>query len=206
MCVFLLCIVVSKGPVSSTPSSSSSTTPGAAGAGASPSPVSQASPSLALPLAQGERGPSPLHPRSSHLSFFPCFIPNLHFLPLCQNFLILVAIQYLWVLVLIKGKTKINFFWCFFFFFFLQNNTISLEKNMLFFSNANAWIYWNESFSHVCFFAATVKTEPGAGTAVTAGPSPPGTAPLPTSVHIASAATTVKQEQGADNAAHELIK
>ncbi|KAM6990276.1 LOW QUALITY PROTEIN: YEATS domain-containing protein 2 [Tautogolabrus adspersus] len=48
---------------------------------------------------------------------------------------------------------------------------------------------------------AQVKTEPGAGTAVTAGPSPPVTAP----VHVASAATTVKQEQGADNAAHDLI-
>ncbi|KAL7387014.1 hypothetical protein ABVT39_017030 [Epinephelus coioides] len=91
--------VVSKGPVSSTPSSSSSTAPGAAGAGASPSPARQASPSLALPLAQ-------------------------------------------------------------------------------------------------------VKTEPGASTAVTAGPSPPVTAPGPTSVH---AATTVKQEQGADNSAHDLI-
>ncbi|XP_045907977.1 YEATS domain-containing protein 2 isoform X2 [Micropterus dolomieu] len=91
--------VVSKGPVSSTPSSSSSTTPGAAGAGASPSPASQVSPSLALPLAQ-------------------------------------------------------------------------------------------------------VKTEPGAGTAVTAGSSPPVT--VPTSVHVASAATTVKQEQGADNS-HDLI-
>ncbi|XP_070701697.1 YEATS domain-containing protein 2 [Pempheris klunzingeri] len=94
--------VVSKGPVSSTPSSSSSTTPGAAGAGASPCPASQASPSLALPLAQ-------------------------------------------------------------------------------------------------------VKTEPGAGTAVTAGPSPPVTAPVPTAVHVASAATTVKQEQGADNSTHDLI-
>ncbi|XP_044075074.1 YEATS domain-containing protein 2 isoform X1 [Siniperca chuatsi] len=91
--------VVSKGPVSSTPSSSS-TTPGTAGA--SPSPASQASPSLALPLAQ-------------------------------------------------------------------------------------------------------VKTEPGAGTAVTAGPSPPVTAPVLTSVHVASAATTVKQEQGAENSAHDLI-
>uniref|UniRef100_UPI003AADC286 YEATS domain-containing protein 2 n=1 Tax=Centroberyx gerrardi TaxID=166262 RepID=UPI003AADC286 len=55
--------VVSKGPVSSTPSSSSSssststTTPGAAGAGASPSPASQASPSLALPLAQVKTEP-----------------------------------------------------------------------------------------------------------------------------------------------------
>ncbi|KAM7379258.1 hypothetical protein PAMP_004823 [Pampus punctatissimus] len=95
--------VVSKGPVSSTPSSSSSsTTPGAAGAGASPSPASQASPSLALPLAQ-------------------------------------------------------------------------------------------------------VKTEPGAGTAVTAGPSPPVTAPVPTSVHVSTAATIVKQEQGADNSTHDLI-
>ncbi|XP_035525961.1 YEATS domain-containing protein 2 isoform X2 [Morone saxatilis] len=93
---------VSKGPVSSTPSSSSSTTPGAAGAGTSPSPATQASPFLALPLAQ-------------------------------------------------------------------------------------------------------VKTEPGAGTAVTAGTSPPVTAPVPTSVHVASAATTVKQEQGADNSAHDLI-
>ncbi|XP_042353778.1 YEATS domain-containing protein 2 isoform X1 [Plectropomus leopardus] len=91
--------VVSKGPVSSTPSSSSSITPGAAGAGASPSPARQASPSLALPLAQ-------------------------------------------------------------------------------------------------------VKTEPGASTAVTAGPSPPVTAPGPTSVH---AATTVKQEQGTDNSAHDFI-
>ncbi|XP_078029401.1 YEATS domain-containing protein 2 isoform X2 [Epinephelus lanceolatus] len=47
-----------------------------------------------------------------------------------------------------------------------------------------------------------VKTEPGASTAVTAGPSPPVTTPGPTSVH---AATTVKQEQGADNSAHDLI-
>ncbi|XP_040912244.1 YEATS domain-containing protein 2 isoform X2 [Toxotes jaculatrix] len=95
---------VSKGPVSTTPSSSStsSTTPGAAGAGASPSPAIQASPSLALPLAQ-------------------------------------------------------------------------------------------------------VKTEPGAGTAVTAGPSPPVTAPVPTSTHVPSAATTVKQEQVANNSTHDLI-
>ncbi|XP_044075077.1 YEATS domain-containing protein 2 isoform X3 [Siniperca chuatsi] len=50
-----------------------------------------------------------------------------------------------------------------------------------------------------------VKTEPGAGTAVTAGPSPPVTAPVLTSVHVASAATTVKQEQGAENSAHDLI-
>ncbi|KAF7662717.1 hypothetical protein LDENG_00227650 [Lucifuga dentata] len=49
--------VVSKGSVSSTPSSSSSTTPGAAGAGASPSPASQASLSLALPLAQVKTEP-----------------------------------------------------------------------------------------------------------------------------------------------------
>nr|XP_046264608.1 YEATS domain-containing protein 2 isoform X2 [Scatophagus argus] len=93
---------VCKGPVSSTASSSFSTTPGAAGAGASPSPACQASPSLALPLAQ-------------------------------------------------------------------------------------------------------VKTEPGAGTAVTAGASPPVTAAIPNSVHVASASTAVKQEQGADNSAHDLI-
>ncbi|XP_076601598.1 YEATS domain-containing protein 2 isoform X2 [Chaetodon auriga] len=49
---------------------------------------------------------------------------------------------------------------------------------------------------------AQVKTEPGAGTA---GPSPPVTTPAPTSAHVASAATTVKQEQGADNSAHDLI-
>ncbi|XP_022610692.1 YEATS domain-containing protein 2 [Seriola dumerili] len=52
--------VVSKAPVSTTPSSSSSsssTTPGAAGAGASPSPAIQASPSLALPLAQVKTEP-----------------------------------------------------------------------------------------------------------------------------------------------------
>lgn len=47
-----------------------------------------------------------------------------------------------------------------------------------------------------------MKTEPGVGTAVTAGPSPPVTAP----VHVASAAATVKQEQGVDNATHDLIK
>ncbi|XP_035861162.1 YEATS domain-containing protein 2 isoform X4 [Sander lucioperca] len=50
-----------------------------------------------------------------------------------------------------------------------------------------------------------VKTEPGASTAVTAGSSPPVTAPVSSSVHVASAATTVKQEQGADNSAHDLI-
>uniref|UniRef100_A0A8C9X216 YEATS domain-containing protein 2 n=1 Tax=Sander lucioperca TaxID=283035 RepID=A0A8C9X216_SANLU len=53
--------------------------------------------------------------------------------------------------------------------------------------------------------AVTVKTEPGASTAVTAGSSPPVTAPVSSSVHVASAATTVKQEQGADNSAHDLI-
>lgn len=58
----------------------------------------------------------------------------------------------------------------------------------------------------VCSSAATVKTEPGAGTAVTAGPSPPVTAPVPTSVHVASEATTVKQEQGAEHPANDLIK
>ncbi|XP_077371677.1 YEATS domain-containing protein 2 isoform X2 [Festucalex cinctus] len=50
-----------------------------------------------------------------------------------------------------------------------------------------------------------VKTEPCAGTAVTAGPSPPATAPIPTSVHIPSAATAVKQEQGADHSMPDLI-
>uniref|UniRef100_A0A3P8SNR6 YEATS domain-containing protein 2 n=1 Tax=Amphiprion percula TaxID=161767 RepID=A0A3P8SNR6_AMPPE len=67
----------------------------------------------------------------------------------------------------------------------------------------------NTPLFHTCFLlslsTATVKTEPGAGTAVTAGPSPPVTAPAPTSVHVASAATTVKQEQGADNSTHDLI-
>nr|XP_057922379.1 YEATS domain-containing protein 2 isoform X3 [Doryrhamphus excisus] len=46
-----------------------------------------------------------------------------------------------------------------------------------------------------------VKTEPCAGTAVTAGPSPPASTPL----HITSAATMVKQEQGADHSTHDLI-
>lgn len=51
-----------------------------------------------------------------------------------------------------------------------------------------------------------VKTEPGAGTAVTAGPSPPVTTLAPaSSVHVASVATTVKQEQGAENSSHDLI-
>uniref|UniRef100_A0A673AQR7 YEATS domain-containing protein 2 n=1 Tax=Sphaeramia orbicularis TaxID=375764 RepID=A0A673AQR7_9TELE len=54
----------------------------------------------------------------------------------------------------------------------------------------------------VSYSAAIVKTEPGAGTA---GPSPPVTAPVPPSVHVVSSTTTVKQEQGADNAAHDLI-
>ncbi|XP_056277015.1 YEATS domain-containing protein 2 isoform X2 [Pseudoliparis swirei] len=52
---------------------------------------------------------------------------------------------------------------------------------------------------------AQVKTEPGASTAVTAAPSPPVAAPGASSVNVASAATTVKQEQGADNSAHDLI-
>ncbi|XP_029380366.1 YEATS domain-containing protein 2 isoform X2 [Echeneis naucrates] len=50
-----------------------------------------------------------------------------------------------------------------------------------------------------------VKTEPGVNTAVTAGTSPPATAPVATSVHIASATTTVKQEHVADNPTHDLI-
>ncbi|XP_072219366.1 YEATS domain-containing protein 2 isoform X2 [Leuresthes tenuis] len=52
---------------------------------------------------------------------------------------------------------------------------------------------------------AQVKTEPGASTAITASPSPSVTGAAPASVHVASAATTVKQEQGADNSAHDLI-
>lgn len=51
--------------------------------------------------------------------------------------------------------------------------------------------------------AASVKTEPGAATA---GPSPPVASAAPALSHVASAATAVKQEQGADNAAHDLIK
>lgn len=47
-----------------------------------------------------------------------------------------------------------------------------------------------------------MKTEPGNGTAVTAGPTHTVTAPG----HVASAALTVKQEQGADSTAHDLIK
>lgn len=66
-----VCVVMSKGPVSSTASSSLSITPGGTAAGASQSPACQASPSLALPLAQGERGSSPLHPPFSH--FFSSF-------------------------------------------------------------------------------------------------------------------------------------
>ncbi|XP_026169705.1 YEATS domain-containing protein 2 isoform X2 [Mastacembelus armatus] len=63
----------------------------------------------------------------------------------------------------------------------------------------------SQTSSSLALPLAQVKTEPGAATAVTAGPSPPATAPLPTSVHGASATTTVKQEQGADNASHDLI-
>ncbi|XP_057712656.1 YEATS domain-containing protein 2 isoform X2 [Corythoichthys intestinalis] len=50
-----------------------------------------------------------------------------------------------------------------------------------------------------------VKTEPCAGTAVTAGPSPPATAHVPTSVHVPSVSATVKQEQGTDHSTHDLI-
>ncbi|XP_029687030.1 YEATS domain-containing protein 2 isoform X3 [Takifugu rubripes] len=46
-----------------------------------------------------------------------------------------------------------------------------------------------------------VKTEPGVGTA---GPGPAGP-PVPAPAHVASAATTVKQEQGAENPAQDLI-
>ncbi|KAM8839740.1 YEATS domain-containing protein 2 isoform 2-T2 [Synchiropus picturatus] len=47
-----------------------------------------------------------------------------------------------------------------------------------------------------------VKTEPCAGTAVTAAPSPPVTSPVPTSAQVA---TAVKQEQGADHSTHDFI-
>lgn len=189
VCVFFCVIVVSKGPVSSTPSSSSSssTTPGAAGAGASPSPANQVSPSLALPLAQGERGSSPLHPLFSHSS--PLLFPtsSFHSVSFVQSFRTDTKRTK-------KGMMQ----------FFPQT-----QEDTSLFSNTNyklKSIYWNETFSCICFSVATVKTEPGAGTAVTSGPSPPVTAPVPTSVHVASAATTVKQEQGADSSGHDLIK
>lgn len=54
-----------------------------------------------------------------------------------------------------------------------------------------------------CFCAASVKTEPGAAPA---GSSPPVMPAAPASAHAASAATAVKQEQGADHSAHDLIK
>uniref|UniRef100_A0A667XM19 YEATS domain-containing protein 2 n=1 Tax=Myripristis murdjan TaxID=586833 RepID=A0A667XM19_9TELE len=54
-----------------------------------------------------------------------------------------------------------------------------------------------------------LKTEPGAGTPVTAVPSPPVTAPISTSIHPpragATTTTTVKLEQGAENSTHDLI-
>uniref|UniRef100_A0A8C7WR27 YEATS domain-containing protein 2 n=1 Tax=Oryzias sinensis TaxID=183150 RepID=A0A8C7WR27_9TELE len=49
------------------------------------------------------------------------------------------------------------------------------------------------------------KKIPGACPSVSACPSPPVAAAAPTSVHVTSAATTVKQEQGAESAAHDLI-
>ncbi|KAF6728496.1 YEATS domain-containing protein 2 [Oryzias melastigma] len=52
---------------------------------------------------------------------------------------------------------------------------------------------------------AQVKTEPGACPSVSASPSPPVTAAAPSSVHVTSAATTVKQEQGAESTTHDLI-
>uniref|UniRef100_A0A096LWM5 YEATS domain-containing protein 2 n=1 Tax=Poecilia formosa TaxID=48698 RepID=A0A096LWM5_POEFO len=53
---------------------------------------------------------------------------------------------------------------------------------------------------------ATVKTEPSAGPAITAGPSTPVSTPAPPVAHVPSAVTAVKQEQGADTSAHDLIK
>ncbi|KAM9719912.1 YEATS domain-containing protein 2 isoform 1-T2 [Menidia menidia] len=54
---------------------------------------------------------------------------------------------------------------------------------------------------------AQVKTEPGASRAISASPSPSVTGPAPTPVHASSSSTaaTVKQEQGADTSAHDLI-
>ncbi|XP_038129231.1 YEATS domain-containing protein 2 isoform X2 [Cyprinodon tularosa] len=52
---------------------------------------------------------------------------------------------------------------------------------------------------------AQVKTEPSSGPAVTAGPSTPVSMPAPLSSHVPSAAAAVKQEQGADTSAHDLI-
>lgn len=77
-----VCLVASKGPVSSTTSStsSSSSTSRAAGAGASQSPACQATHSLALPLAQGEQGPPPTlppHPLSACPP--PSILSHFHF-------------------------------------------------------------------------------------------------------------------------------
>ncbi|XP_014840282.1 PREDICTED: YEATS domain-containing protein 2 isoform X1 [Poecilia mexicana] len=52
---------------------------------------------------------------------------------------------------------------------------------------------------------AQVKTEPSAGPAITAGPSTPVSTPAPPVAHVPSAVTAVKQEQGADTSAHDLI-
>ncbi|XP_032421821.1 YEATS domain-containing protein 2 [Xiphophorus hellerii] len=52
---------------------------------------------------------------------------------------------------------------------------------------------------------AQVKTEPSAGPAITAGPSTPVSTPAPPSAHVPCSATAVKQEQGADTSAHDLI-
>lgn len=173
--VFPVCIVMSKGPVSSTASSSSSSssTSGAAGAGASQSTPCQASPSLALPLAQGEQGPPPLRPLSSH-SFPPCLHFTLFF-HLC-----LIA---RWSLIDNACFTACG------------TETLTSEYQQ-----------WSYKPVFLLCSASTVKTEPGAGTAVTAAPSPPVAVSAPTSVQVASAATIVKQEQGAENPAHDLIK
>lgn len=70
------------------------------------------------------------------------------------------------------------------------------------------WIFYYYFFKLPLLWcsAATVKTEPGAGTAVTAAPSPPVAASAPASAQVASAATTVKQEPVAENPAPDLIK
>uniref|UniRef100_A0A087XK73 YEATS domain-containing protein 2 n=1 Tax=Poecilia formosa TaxID=48698 RepID=A0A087XK73_POEFO len=53
--------------------------------------------------------------------------------------------------------------------------------------------------------SSSVKTEPSAGPAITAGPSTPVSTPAPPVAHVPSAVTAVKQEQGADTSAHDLI-
>uniref|UniRef100_A0A4W6E7P8 YEATS domain-containing protein 2 n=1 Tax=Lates calcarifer TaxID=8187 RepID=A0A4W6E7P8_LATCA len=80
------------------------------------------------------------------------------------------------------------------------------ERQQVYIPDRKNWVLNIRMITYHSNLTEVAVTEPGAGTAVTAGPSPPVTAPVPTSVHVASAATTVKQEQGADNSTqHDLI-